>query len=102
MDKLMMKKLPWVGLSIGLIFTFALYQFSLLNSEASIVMPALASLFMAEIGGVLTAAAAFIAGRELRAAGINYRMLTILVGNILLVINFIVLGLALWQKIQAG
>lgn len=95
-----MKNFPWISLSIGILLSLALHQFSPLGSAGQPMLPLLASLFMSEVGAVLTGYAVYLGGRELARAGVRLQGLALLLGNLLLMGNFIYAGLALWAKSQ--
>jgi hypothetical protein len=96
----MKKNISWIALTLGLIFSIVLFQFSVLNSTASASLPILLSLFMAEIGFLFCAYAAFLGGKELKTNGMNLKVGAMLLGNILVALNLASMGLALWQLIQ--
>ena len=96
----MKKNFSWLSLSIGILLSFALHQFSPLNPQGQAVLPLLASLFMSEVGVVLSAYAVYLGVRELLAAGVKLHVLALALGNLLLMVNFIYVGLELWAKSQ--
>ncbi|MBD3669743.1 MAG: hypothetical protein HUJ29_03135 [Gammaproteobacteria bacterium] len=97
----MLKNIPWIGLTIGLIFSLVLIQFSPMNETASATLPYLAALFMAELGLIFTAYSAYISGRDIKAGDKSPRMYALLLGNILLAVTLGYMGLALWFSLQA-
>lgn len=98
----MKKNLPMLSLTVGLIFAIILRQFTVLNSDIEQTLPMLASLFMAELGAIVTAYAVFTSVKTLQASGMNYMTLALLIGNALLTLNFIYMGMGLWGMSQPG
>jgi hypothetical protein len=96
-----MKNIPWVSLGLGLLFSLLLLEFSPLNAAAGPQLPLLTSLFITEFGFLLTAYSAFVSGRALGAKR-QSRSILLLVGNGLLAINFLYIGLRLWQLQHPG
>lgn len=94
----MKRSFPWVALGIGLFLALVLLRFSPLNVGGQFTLPLLTALLMSELGFLLTAAGVFVSGRELLQQGWRGRSLMLLLGNLLLAVNFLRLGLALWPE----
>jgi hypothetical protein len=96
----MKKNFPWLSLSIGILLSLALHQFSPLDPQGEAVLPLLASLFMSEVGALMTVYAVFLGVRELVKGGMRFQGLALALGNLLLLLNFAYIGLELWAKSQ--
>lgn len=96
----MKKNIPMISLTLGLLFALVLHQFSPLNSEFSQPLPLLGSLFMAEIGMLGGIYASYVSYSSLKQDGRNLLVIALLLGNVILAINFAQMGMQLWQILQ--
>lgn len=92
----MKRSYPWLALGLGLILGLVLMRFADPGDAGGPQLPLLTSLLMAEFGFLVTAIAAAICLRDLLKRGIEIPVLVLLSGNLLLVVNFMRLGLQLW------
>ena len=88
-----------IGLSIGILFALVLHQFSAINSLQTSHLPLLGSLFMAELAMFGCIYSSYVAYHN---AQQKYKLLDIalIIGNALLAINFIHMGMQLWKILQ--
>lgn len=94
----MKKSIPWLTLGIGLVFALLLLRFNPLSAGAGFVLPLLTALLMSELGFIITAVGTGISVRDVLQHGVKLRPAALLLGNLLLAINFINQGLALWNE----
>jgi hypothetical protein len=94
------KNIPWISLTIGILMSLALYKFSPLTPNGTTVLPMLAALFMSELGALMTVYSVFLGVREMQKSGIKFQVLAMALGNLLLLLNFAYVGLELWAKSQ--
>ena len=94
----MKKSIPWITLGIGLVFALMLLQLSPLSKSDGFVLPMLTALLMSEVGFIIAAIGAGIGLRDLLKQGVNLRLATLLVGNLLLALYFINQGFSLWGE----
>ena len=94
----MKKSIPWLTLGIGLAFALILLRFSPLSTSDGFVLPLLTALLMSELGFIITAIGTGISVRDVLQQGVKLRSAALLLGNLLLALNFINQGLALWDK----
>ena len=92
----MIKSIPWLALGIGLLVSLLLFVFSPLNTGSKLTMPLLLALFMSEFGFIITAIGAGISIRDVIKQANKIRPAGLLVGNLLLVMYFINMGLVFW------
>lgn len=95
-----MRNFPWISLSIGILLSLALFKLSPLLPDSKPVLPMLASLFISELGALMTAYASYLGVMELKNNGIRFQVLVIALGNMLLLLGFVYSGLELWAKSQ--
>jgi hypothetical protein len=94
----MKKSIPWLTLGIGLFFALLLLQFSPLSTGGGFVLPLLTALLMCELGFIITAIGTGISLRDVMQQGVKLHLAALLLGNLLLALNFINQGLALWAE----
>lgn len=94
----MKKSLPWLGLGVGLVLSLLLFRFSPVNTSSQFTLPLLMALLMAEFGFIITAIAAGISLKDVLKQANKIGSITLLVGNLVLAINFVNQGLVLWSK----
>lgn len=91
---------PYVALGLGLFLLLVVNRGSQLNSDGEMALPLLTLLIANECAFFLTAVGSFIGIRHLKSINFNFRqkplytMTTVLC--VLLTIQFILLGIALW------
>lgn len=95
-----MKNFPWISLSVGIVLSLALYKLSPLAPDSKPVLPLLASLFLSELGALMTVYATFLGVRDLLKNRIRFQVLAMALGNLLLLLGFAYIGLELWAKSQ--
>jgi len=95
-----MKNIPWYSLGFGILLAFALYRFSPLDPRGAALLPLLASLFLSELGILITATGIFLAARDMLRNGVGFNGLAMALGNLMLLLNFAYIGLELWAKSQ--
>ena len=94
----MKKSIPWLTLGVGLFFALILLRFSPLSAGSGFVLPMLTALLMSELGFIITVIGTGISVRDVLQQGVKLRSAALLLGNLLLALNFINQGLALWDK----
>jgi hypothetical protein len=94
----MNKSIPWLTLGIGLFFALILVRFSPLSASSGFILPMLTALLMSELGFIITAIGAGISVRDVLKQGVKLRPAALLIGNLLLALNFINHGLSLWAE----
>lgn len=94
----MKKSIPWLTLGIGLVFALLLLRFSPLSAGSGFVLPLLTALLMSELGFIITAIGTGISVRDVLQQGVKLRQAALLLGNLLLALNFINQGLAHWAE----
>ncbi len=94
----MKKSVPWLTLGIGLFFSLVLLSFSPLSAGSGFNLPMLTALLMSELGFFITAIGTGISVRDVLKQGIKLRPAALLIGNLLLTLNFINHGLSLWVE----
>jgi len=94
----MKKSVPWLTLGIGLVFALILLRFSPLSTGEGFVLPLLTALLMSELGFIITAIGTGISVRDVLQHGVKLRPAALLLGNLLLALNFLNQGLALWAE----
>jgi len=94
----MKKSIPWLTLGIGLFFALILVRFSPLSASSGFILPMLTALLMSELGFIITAVGAGISVRDVLKRGVKLRLAALLIGNLLLALNFINHGLSLWAE----
>ncbi len=94
----MRKSIPWLTLGIGLLLSLLLLRFSPLTTSSGFILPMLTALLMSEFGFIITAIGAGISVSDLLKQGIKLRPAALLIGNLLLALNFMNQGLSLWAE----
>lgn len=94
----MKKSIPWLTLGIGLLLSLLLLRFSPLSTSSGFVLPLLTALLMSEFGFIMTAIGAGISVSDVLKSGIKWRPLALLIGNLLLALNFMKSGFVLWAE----
>jgi len=94
----MKKSIPWLTLGIGLFLALLLVRFSPLNTNSGFILPMLTALLMSEFGFIITAIGAWISVRDVLKQGVKLQPAALLIGNLLLALNFINHGLSLWAE----
>lgn len=92
----MKQHFPWVTLGVGLLLAITLFQFSPLNADATYTMPLLTALLMCEVGFLLAVIGTAVSLNKVIKEHVHLGNATMLVGNMLLGVNFLCLGLTLW------
>jgi hypothetical protein len=87
---------PWLAFGLGLVLSLVLYRFGTTASGEG--MPLLTALLMSEFGFLVTAIAAGTGLRDLAKQGMRLATLLLLAGNLLLVANFLRMGLMFWPQ----
>jgi hypothetical protein len=94
----MKKSIPWLTLGIGLFLALILLRFSPLNASSGFILPMLTALLMSELGFIITAIGTGISIRDILKQGVKLRHAALMIGNLLLALNFVNQGLALWSE----
>jgi len=94
----MKKSITWLTLGIGLFVALILFRFSPLSSSSGFSLPMLTALLMSEFGFIITVIGAGISVRDVLKQGVELRPAALLIGNLLLALNFINQGLSLWAE----
>ena len=94
----MKKSIPWLALGIGLLLALLLLRFSPLTASSGFILPMLTALLMSEFGFIITAIGAGISVSDLLKQGVKLRPAALLIGNLLLALNFMNQGLSLWAE----
>jgi len=94
----MNKSITWLTLGIGLFLALILFRFSPLSASSGFSLPMLTALLMSEFGFIITVIGAGISVRDVLKQGVELRPAALLIGNLLLALNFINQGLSLWAK----
>ena len=94
----MNKSITWLTLGIGLFLALILFRFSPLSASSGFSLPMLTALLMSEFGFIITVIGAGISVRDVLKQGIELRPAALLIGNLLLALNFINQGLSLWAE----
>lgn len=93
---------PSLALGLGLLLGLILMQFGLPGPEGEYRLPLLTLLLMSEFGFIITAVAAGLSARNLIRQGTQLQTLLLLIGNLLLALGFLWLGLTLWPHSSGG
>jgi hypothetical protein len=96
----MQRSYPWLALGLGLLLALLLMRFGPTPDGGG--LPLLTALLISEFGFLLTLIAAGISLRDLLRDGVQAVCLLLLAGNVLLALNFLRTGLALWPGAGAG
>ena len=94
----MQKSITWLTLGIGLFLALILFRFSPLSASSGFSLPMLTALLMSEFGFIITVIGAGISVRDVLKQGVELRPAALLIGNLLLALNFINQGLSLWAE----
>jgi len=94
----MKKSITWLTLGIGLFLALILFRFSPLSASSGFSLPMLTALLMSEFGFIITVIGAGISVRDVLKQGVELRPAALLIGNLLLALNFINQGLSLWAE----
>lgn len=94
----MNKSITWLTLGIGLFLALILFRFSPLSASSGFSLPMLTALLMSEFGFIITVIGAGISVRDVLKQGVELRPAALLIGNLLLALNFINQGLSLWAE----
>lgn len=94
----MKKSISWLTLGIGLFLALILFRFSPLSASSGFSLPMLTALLMSEFGFIITVIGAGISVRDVLKQGVELRPAALLIGNLLLALNFINQGLSLWAE----
>ena len=94
----MKKSISWLTLGIGLFLAMILFRFSPLSASSGFSLPMLTALLMSEFGFIITVIGAGISVRDVLKQGVELRPAALLIGNLLLALNFINQGLSLWAE----
>ncbi len=94
----MNKSITWLTLGIGLFLALILFRFSPLSANSGFSLPMLTALLMSEFGFIITVIGAGISVRDVLKQGVELRPAALLIGNLLLALNFINQGLSLWAE----
>lgn len=94
----MKKSITWLTLGIGLFLALILFRFSPLSASSGFSLPMLTALLMSEFGFIITVIGAGISVRDVLKQGVELRPAALLIGNLLLALNFINQGLLLWAE----
>ena len=94
----MQKSITWLTLGIGLFLALILFRFSPLSASSGFSLPMLTALLMSEFGFIITVIGAGISVRDVLKQGVELRPVALLIGNLLLALNFINQGLSLWAE----
>ena len=97
---MMIKRLPWIALGIGLLLALLTVASNPQNLAEESQIPLLAILFMIEFGALLCLAAVVISIREQVQQGFLLHGLLTVVANGLLLAYFANLGMNLWVTIN--
>jgi hypothetical protein len=98
----MKRSYPWLALGLGLILGLVLMRYGAPGGAGGHKLPLLTGLLMAEFGFLVTTIAAGVCVRDLVKQGIDKLAVVLLIGNLLLAVNFIRLGLQLWPGSAGG
>lgn len=98
----MKRVFPLIALGIGLLLSLILLRFSPLAADAGQGLPLLTALLASEIGFLITAIAAIMGVREAITQRVTLAGVLVLLGNLVLVVNFARMGLALWPETASG
>ena len=90
--------IPWLTLGVGLFFALLLLRFNPLNTDAGFVLPLLTALLMCELGFILTVFGIGISVKDILKQGVQLKLTALLLGNLLLALNFINQGLTFWAE----
>jgi len=94
----MKKSIPWLTLGIGLLFSLMLIRFSPLGTSSGFMLPMLTALLMSELGFIITSIGTGLSVRDVLKQGVKLRPAALLIGNLLLALNFLNHGLSLWSE----
>jgi len=94
----MKKSISWLTLGIGLVLALILVRFSPLSASNGFSLPMLTALLMSELGFIITAIGAGISVNDVLKQGVKLRPAVLLIGNLLLALNFLNHGLSLWSE----
>jgi len=89
---------PYLALPFGLVFMLAIMIGSETGSNGVTRIPLLTLLVMNEFAFIITAAGGYIGMKHMLSVGVRPVYATITIGCILLVIRFLLLGIALWPE----
>ena len=96
----MQRSYPWLALGLGLLLALLLLRFGPTPDGGG--LPLLTALLISEFGFLLTVIAAGFSLRDLLRDGVQAVCLLLLAGNVLLALNFLRTGLALWPGAGNG
>lgn len=91
----------WLSVGIGLIILLLLLQTGALGAEADMRLPLLTMLIVNEFGFFVTAIGMVLAGLSIKREGVALPKVLTGLGNGLLAIAFVLLGIKLWPGLTA-
>lgn len=94
----MKNNFPYIALSIGLFFSLVLFKGSQLNEDGTTLFPLLGLLTICELSFFVTAIGAYIGIKHIRINGLATSSLLVSIACVLLAIQFIFQGIALWPS----
>ena len=94
----MKKSIPWLTLGIGLLLSLMLIRFSPLGTSSGFMLPMLTALLMSELGFIITSIGTGLSVSDVLKQGVKLRAAALLIGNLLLALNFLNHGLSLWSE----
>ncbi len=87
---------PWLALGLGLVTGLLLMRFGPLSPQQDIQLPLLTALILNEFAFILNVIAAGMGVRDLLAQGLDLRRILVLLGNLILAVAFLWLGIEMW------
>ena len=98
----MRKLFPRIAMGLGLVMALVLFRFGPGQSSDGAELPLLTALFISEFGFLLTFGSAIYCGLEIHRGGGDRPMWSQLLGNAILALVFVLLGLQAWQEVAAA
>jgi len=91
-------KFSWIALGTGLVFSLLLMLASPLNRAAVFQLPLLMTLFIAELGFLVSCAGGIAAFLEFGRGNANNRLVILMAGNSIIALNLLYSGYVLWME----
>lgn len=94
--------LPWLLMGVGIVFLLILMRATDVPAGQPYLLPPLALLFMSELGMLVNAVGAYLAGRNWVANRRQITQLFTAIGCALLAVALAFMGMDIWNTLQAA